>query len=75
MPDSDRINFALGASFQATPKLTLDAAASYVDFKDARIDRTTAAYAGTAAQTPILVSGELENADAVVLAFGGRFSF
>lgn len=75
VPDADRWNYAVGASYAVTPKFTVDAAASYIDFKDATIDRTTAAFAGTDAQTPILVSGDLTKARAVVLSIGGRMSF
>lgn len=75
VPDSNRWNFTAGGSVTAFPGVTLDAAAGYIAFKDAPIDRTTAAYAGTAAQTPILVSGELRKAHAVVLSLGGRFAF
>jgi long-chain fatty acid transport protein len=75
VPDSDRWNYAVGASYAVTPKFTLDAGANYVDFKDATIDRVTAAYAGTAAQTPILTSGELQGAHAVVMSLGGRLKF
>lgn len=38
-------------------------------------DRTTAAYAGSAAQTPILVNGGVNDAHAVVLSLGGRLTF
>ncbi len=75
VPDSDRINFALGTSYKLSDGITIDAAANYIDFKNATIDRTTAAYAGTAAQTPILVNGRVEGASAIVLALGGRISF
>lgn len=75
VPDADRWNFALGTSYRISPSFTIDAAANYIAFKDAAIDRTTAAFAGTPAQTPILVSGELDKAHAVVLALGGRFAF
>lgn len=75
VPDSDRWNYAVGTSYRVSKAFTIDAAASYIDFKDAPIDRVTAAYAGSAAQTPILVNGELHNAHALVLSLGGRFSF
>ena len=75
VPDSDRWNYAVGGSYQLTPSFALDAGANYVDFKDATIDRVTAAYPGTAAQTPILTSGELRNAHAFVLSLGGRLKF
>lgn len=75
VPDSNRWNFAAGTSYALSPSFTIDAAAAYIAFKDANIDRTTAAFAGTAAQTPILVNGRLEDAHAVVLSLGGRFTF
>lgn len=75
VPDSDRWNYAVGASYALTPGFTLDAAANYVDFKDATIDRVTAAYPGTAAETPILTSGTLTDARALVFSLGGRLRF
>ena len=75
VPDSDRWNFSAGTSFAVAKAVTLDAAASYIKFKDASIDRTTAAYAGTPVQTPILVNGRLDNSHAVVLALGARLAF
>ena len=58
-----------------TPKVALDLAANYISFKDATVDRVTAAYAGTAAQTPILTNGALQDAHAVVLSAGARMAF
>jgi long-chain fatty acid transport protein len=75
VPDSDRWTFAVGGSYAVSPRFTIDAGASYVDFANASIDRQTAAYAGTAVQTPILVSGVVEGARAIVLGVGGRMSF
>jgi long-chain fatty acid transport protein len=75
VPDSDRWNFGLGGSYAANKKLSFDLAANYVTFADAPIDRVTAAYAGTAAQTPIITDGELRNASAVVLTAGARLKF
>ncbi|NYT42103.1 outer membrane protein transport protein [Sphingomonas sp. R-74633] len=75
VPDSNRWNFGLGGSLNASKKLSFDLAANYVSFADATIDRVTAAYVGTAAQTPILTDGELRNAHAVVLSAGARLKF
>lgn len=72
VPGSDRWNYAVGGSCQLTPGFMTDAGANYIDLKDATIDQLTAAYQGTAAQTPILTSGELRNAHAFVLSLGGR---
>lgn len=75
VPDSNRWNFAAGTSYVFGHGITLDAAASYVAFHDAAIDRTTAAYAGTPAQTPILVDGRLTGTHVIVLGLGGRVAF
>ncbi|MDG2534015.1 TonB-dependent receptor [Sphingomonas sp. HITSZ_GF] len=75
VPDSNRWNFGAGGSYAVNKKLSFDLAANYVSFADAPIDRVTAAYAGTAAQTPILTDGELRDAHAVVLSAGARFKF
>jgi long-chain fatty acid transport protein len=75
VPDANRWTYAAGGSYQLTPHIALDAAASYVDFSDTTIDRNTAAYAGTAAQMPIITNGLLKNAHAVVLSMGGRITF
>lgn len=75
VPDSNRWNFSGGGSYQLTSRFTVDAAASYIDFADAPIDRITAAYVGTPVQTPVLTQGELRDAHAVVLSLGGRYRF
>ncbi|MGK6357117.1 OmpP1/FadL family transporter [Sphingomonas sp. DT-207] len=75
VPDSDRWNFGAGATYNITPKFAIDAGVNYVSFDNAPIDRPTAAFAGTPAQTPIITSGQLTNASAVVLSLGGRFRF
>jgi len=75
VPDADRWNFALGTSYDVTPGFTIDAAANYIDVKNASIDRVTAAFPGTAVQTPILVNGELRKASVLVFALGGRLRF
>jgi long-chain fatty acid transport protein len=75
VPDSNRLNLALGASLQATHALAFDLGGSYDFFRDASIDRPTGAYVGTPAQTLVLTSGRLTGANAVVAAFGGRLNF
>ena len=75
VPDASRINFALGTSYAITESITLDAAANYVDFKNASIDRLGGFYVGTPAQTIIRPDGRLTGAHAIVLAVGGRMSF
>lgn len=75
VPDASRINFAAGTSFAITESITLDAAANYVDFKNASIDRLGGFYVGTPAQTIIRPNGSLTGAKAIILAVGGRMTF
>lgn len=75
VPDANRWNYGVGGTYQMTPRIAIDAGANYVDFKNSSIDRLTAAYVGTPVQTPIVTSGELQKAHAVVLSLGGRFTF
>ncbi|SFR77627.1 OmpP1/FadL family transporter [Sphingomonas jatrophae] len=75
VPDANRWIYAAGSSYQMTPNFALDFGVNYADFKNETIDRVTAAYAGTAAQTPILTSGVLRKASAWEIAVGGRLTF
>ena len=74
VPDSNRWNFALGTSVQVSDGFAIDASGMYTKFAKETIDRTTAAFAGTAVQTPILVNGQVK-ASAIVLALGARMNF
>lgn len=75
VPDANRWNFALGATHLMSKAIKIDVAANYITLDDAPINRVTAAYAGTAAQTPVLVDGTLSKAHVVVLSLGGRLAF
>jgi len=75
VPDASRVNFALGSSYAITDSITLDAAANYVTFKNASIDRLGGFYVGSPAQTIVQPNGRLTGAKAIVLAVGGRMSF
>ncbi|GGO98250.1 OmpP1/FadL family transporter [Stakelama pacifica] len=75
VPDSDRWNFATGASVQVSKAFAVDVAANYIRFKDAPITKPAGAYVGTPAQTLVGMNGELNDASAVVLSLGGRLSF
>lgn len=70
VPDSNRWNFGAGGSYAVTRNITLDAAANYVDFANAPIDRPTIAAGST-----VLTQGELRNARAFVFSLGGRIQF
>lgn len=75
VPDSNRWNYAVGASYNVTDSFAIDGAFMYTDIGGATIDRVTAAFPGTPAQTPILVSGELEDGKALVFSLGARARF
>ena len=75
VPDSNRWNYAVGASFDASNTFSIDAGFMYTDIGGATIDRPTAAYAGSPAQTPLLVSGRLEDSKALIFSLGGRARF
>jgi long-chain fatty acid transport protein len=70
VPDANRWVYAAGGSYQLSPRFGIDAGVNYVDFSDETIDRPTIAAGST-----IITNGRLENAHAVVLSLGGRFSF
>lgn len=75
VPDADRIDYAVGTSYQVSPSFAIDAAFTYVAFDKSALSTTTAAYAGTAVQTPIIVKGTLNDASASVFSIGGHFTF
>ena len=75
VPDANRWTYAAGGSYQLTPRMAFDLGANYIDFSDTTIDRVTAAYAGTAVQSPILTKGLLQNAHAIEVSLGGRLTF
>ncbi len=75
VPDANRWTYAAGGSYQMTPALAFDLGANYIDFSDTTIDRVTAAYVGSLAQTNIITNGRLENAHAIEISLGGRLTF
>lgn len=75
VPDANRIDYAVGTTYQMTPNFAIDAALTYVAFDKSQLNYTTAAYAGTPVQTPVLIKGELNDASAMVLAVGGHYTF
>jgi long-chain fatty acid transport protein len=75
VPDSDRVNYNVGASFKMSQRLTLDAAAAYTDFKTTPITRDERFYAGTPAQVDVLTEGRARKQRALLLSLGGRIGF
>jgi long-chain fatty acid transport protein len=73
VPDTDRWVLATGASRQLGKRFVVDFGANLLFLHSGAINRTTAAYAGTAVQTPILVNGSVNGGKVLVLALGGRF--
>lgn len=75
VPDSNRWNYAVGASYDLSDRYAIDGGFMYTDIGGATIDRTTAAFPGTPVQTPVLVSGALEDGKALVFSLGARARF
>jgi long-chain fatty acid transport protein len=75
VPDGDRIDYNVGASYRLSGRLSIDAGAGYTDLKDSPISRDERFYAGTAAQTDILTDGRASGQHVLVLAVGGRLGF
>jgi long-chain fatty acid transport protein len=75
VPDGDRVDYNVGASYRMSKRISLDAAAGYIDVESGPISRDERFYAGTAAQTDVLTDGRVDNPRVFVLAMGGRLSF
>jgi long-chain fatty acid transport protein len=75
VPDGDRVDYTIGATLRAGKNLTLDAAAAYTDFENVPITRDETFYAGTPAETVVLVSGAATKQHALVFSMGGRMKF
>lgn len=75
VPDSDRWTFALGATHKLTQAIEINAAANYLTLSEAAINRNTAAYVGTPAQTPVLVKGTVASPSVLIFSLGGRVRF
>jgi long-chain fatty acid transport protein len=75
VPDGDRIDYNVGASYRMSKRISLDAAAGFIDVESGPISRDERFYAGTAAQTDVLTDGRVNNPRVFVLSMGGRLSF
>ena len=75
VPDGDRVDYNVGATFKMSGRISLDAAAGLTDLEDSPISRDERFYAGTPAQTDILTDGRANGQRVLVFALGGRMSF
>jgi len=75
VPDGDRMDYNVGATYRMSERIKLDAAAGLTQVEDSPIGRDERFYAGTPAQTDILTGGRIENQHVFVFALGGRLSF
>jgi long-chain fatty acid transport protein len=75
VPDADRVDYNVGATFRMNGHMSLDAAAGLTDLENSPISRDERFYAGTAAQTDILTDGRARRQRVLVFALGGRMSF
>ena len=75
VPDGDRIDYNVGATYRLNGHMSVDLAAGYTDLQNSPIARDERFYAGTPAQTDILTSGRIHGQSVLVVALGGRMSF
>jgi long-chain fatty acid transport protein len=75
VPDGDRVDYNVGATFRLSGRMSIDAAAGYTDLENSPISRDERFYAGTPAQTDILTDGRAHGQHVLVFALGGRMSF
>ena len=75
VPDGDRVDYNVGATLRMSERLSLDAAAGYIDVESGPISRDERFYAGTPAQVDVLTDGRVNNPRVFVLSMGGRLSF
>jgi long-chain fatty acid transport protein len=75
VPDGDRVDYNVGASYRLSDRLSVDAAAGLTDVENSPISRDEHFYAGTPAQTDVLTDGRAHDQSVLVFALGGRLSF
>ncbi|MEA3014179.1 MAG: long-chain fatty acid transport protein [Sphingomonadales bacterium] len=75
VPDGDRVNYNVGATYRMSKRISLDAAATFTDVEASPIHRDEHFYAGTPAQTDILTEGRVDRQHVFILAMGGRLRF
>jgi long-chain fatty acid transport protein len=75
VPDGDRVNYNVGATYRMSGRISLDAAASLTDVESSRINRDERFYAGTPAQVDVLTEGRVDRQRVLIVAMGGRMKF
>ncbi|HEX8624737.1 MAG TPA: outer membrane protein transport protein [Allosphingosinicella sp.] len=75
VPDADRVDYNVGATWRMNGHISLDAAAGLTDLENGPISRDERFYAGTPAQTDIATDGRARGQSVLVFALGGRMSF
>jgi long-chain fatty acid transport protein len=75
VPDADRVDYNVGATWRMSGHISLDAAAGLTDLENSPISRDERFYAGTPAQIDILTDGRGRSQSVLVFALGGRMSF
>lgn len=75
VPDGDRVNYNVGATYRMSEHISLDAAASLTDVEASSINRDERFYAGTPAQVDILTAGRVDRQRVLIVALGGRMKF
>jgi long-chain fatty acid transport protein len=74
VPDGDRWLYGVGATAQVTPRMKLEGALAYIDFKDSTVNNDATFYAGTPAATTALLRGNVQG-QGYVMSVGLRTTF
>jgi len=74
VPDGDRWLYSVGATAKVTPTLQLDAALTYIDFQDSRVNHDTVFNPGTPAETLTQLRGNVQGSGEVI-SLGLRKTF
>jgi long-chain fatty acid transport protein len=74
VPDGDRWLYGVGATAQVTPRMKLDAALAYIDFKNSDVNHDAVFYAGTPAATTALLRGDVQGTG-YIMSVGLRTAF
>ena len=75
VPDADRMMYTAGGSYSWSDRITLDAAAAYVDLERGRLSQRDVFYAGTAAETVVLLEGTTSRQKVMMVSAGARIAF
>lgn len=75
VPDADRVMYTAGGSYRLNDRLTLDGAFAYVDLERGRLSQRDVFYAGTPAETVVMLEGTTRRQKVLMVSVGARLGF